>query len=55
MTLSGQEDPLQSILMLQHPTVNIHYVLHIANVFHEFQDAEIGLKLYKKRKGLRKR
>lgn len=48
MTLSGQEDSLQSILMLQHPTLNIHYILHAVNVFHEFQDPKTGLNLYRK-------
>lgn len=48
MTLSGQEDSLQSILMLQPPTVTIHYILHTANVFREFQDPKTGLRLYRK-------
>lgn len=48
MTLSGQEDSLQFTLMLQHPTVNIHCILHTANVFHEFQDPKTALKLYGK-------
>lgn len=48
MTLSGQEDSLQSTLTLQHPTVNIHYILHTVNVFRELQDPETGFKGYKK-------
>jgi len=48
MTLSGQGDSLQSILMQQHPTVNSHYILQTANVFHGFQDPKTELKLYRK-------
>lgn len=48
MTLSGQEDSLQSTHMLQHPTVNIHYILPTANGFCELQDPKTGWKWYRK-------